>query len=291
MNSLKPRPKASPTTATTKNKTKPKVATPRRKSSRKAPKPKEDASDDERTEGEEGEQSEDSESSETDMYDGEDDGEEMAETPEPWRPNYNVLDNPEAFGYKVFSKASDEEIDAEDLSTPDELERLRTFLDKELKNLSSAVSRLANKLQRKLLAQQNRSWDFDLEEGVLDPARLPRVIIDPTSALSFKRERDTDFKDTVVTLLIDNSGSMRGRPIMVAACCADILARTLERCGVKVEILGFTTQSVEGRTSPRRRGSRRWQAADPGPPQRSPPHHLQGRRRPDGAAPSAAISA
>ncbi|MEQ1648029.1 MAG: cobaltochelatase subunit CobT [Hyphomicrobiaceae bacterium] len=206
----------------------------------------ESASDDETSEGEEGEQSEDSEASETDMYDGEDDGEDMAETPEPWRPNYNVLDNPEAFGYKVFSKASDEEIDAEDLSTPDELERLRTFLDKELKNLSSAVSRLANKLQRKLLAQQNRSWDFDLEEGVLDPARLPRVIIDPTSALSFKRERDTDFKDTIVTLLIDNSGSMRGRPIMVAACCADILARTLERCGVKVEILGFTTKAWKG---------------------------------------------
>ena len=135
---------------------------------------------------------------------------------------------------------------AEDLSTPDELERLRSFLDKELRNLSSAVSRLANKLQRKLLAQQNRAWDFDLEEGMLDVRRLPRIIIDPMFPLSFKRERETDFRDTVVTLLIDNSGSMRGRPIMVAACCADILARTLERCGVKVEILGFTTRAWKG---------------------------------------------
>ena len=203
-------------------------------------------SEDQRAEGEEGEQSETSESAEADMFDGEDDGDDMADTPEPWRPNHNVLDNPEAFGYKVYSRASDEEVDADKLSTPDELERLRTFLDKELRNLSSAVARLANKLQRKLMAQQNRSWDFDLEEGVLDPARLPRVIVDPMSALSFKRERDTDFKDTIVTLLLDNSGSMRGRPIMVAACCADILARTLERCGVKVEILGFTTKAWKG---------------------------------------------
>ena len=135
---------------------------------------------------------------------------------------------------------------AEELSTPDELERLRTFLDKELKNLSSAVARLANKLQRKLMAQQNRAWQFDLEEGMLDAARLPRIIIDPMSPLSFKREHDTTFRDTVVTLLLDNSGSMRGRPIMVAACCADILARTLERCGVKVEILGFTTKAWKG---------------------------------------------
>ena len=206
----------------------------------------ESPSEDQRAEGEEGEQSETSESAEADMFDGEDDGDDMADTPEPWRPNHNVLDNPEAFGYKVYSRASDEEVEADKLSTPDELERLRTFLDKELRNLSSAVARLANKLQRKLMAQQNRSWDFDLEEGVLDPARLPRVIIDPMSALSFKRERDTDFKDTIVTLLLDNSGSMRGRPIMVAACCADILARTLERCGVKVEILGFTTKAWKG---------------------------------------------
>ncbi len=206
----------------------------------------EQQSDEQRAEGEEGEQSETSESAEADMFDGEDDGDDMADTPEPWRPNHNVLDNPEAFGYKIYSRASDEEVDADKLSTPDELERLRSFLDKELRNLSSAVARLANKLQRKLMAQQNRSWDFDLEEGMLDPARLTRVIVDPMSALSFKRERDTDFKDTIVTLLLDNSGSMRGRPIMVAACCADILARTLERCGVKVEILGFTTKAWKG---------------------------------------------
>ena len=202
--------------------------------------------EEQRAEGEEGETSETDQSAESDFDFDDSDGEDMADTPEAWKPNHNVLDNPEAFGYKVFSRVSDEEVDADDLSTPDELERLRTFLDKELRNLSSAVARLANKLQRKLLAQQNRAWDFDLEEGALDPARLPRIIIDPMAALSFKRERDTDFKDTVVTLLLDNSGSMRGRPIMVAACCADILARTLERCGVKVEILGFTTKAWKG---------------------------------------------
>jgi len=168
------------------------------------------------------------------------------EAPAPWRPNSTVLDNPEAFGYKVFTRAHDEEVGAAELSTPEELERLRAFLDKELKTLSAAVAKLANKLQRRLLAQQNRGWDFDLEEGQLDAARLTRIITDPTGALSFKRERDTDFRDTVVTLLLDNSGSMRGRPIMVAACCADILARTLERCGVKVEILGFTTKAWKG---------------------------------------------
>jgi len=191
-------------------------------------------------------QSSESEDGDTDEFDADSEGDDMAETREPWRPNTSVLDDPERFGYKVFSRANDEEIDAEDLSTPDELERLRSFLDKELRNLSSAVARLANKLQRKLLAQQNRSWEFDLEEGALDAARLPRNIIDPMHPLSFKREHDTNFKDTVVTLLLDNSGSMRGRPIMVAACCADILARTLERCGVKVEILGFTTRAWKG---------------------------------------------
>ncbi len=178
---------------------------------------------------------------ETDM-----EGDEEASTPEPWRPNPSVLDDPERFGYKVFTRAFDEEVEADQLSTPDELERLRSFLDKELRALSSVVARLANRLQRRLLAQQNRAWDFDLEEGTLDAARLTRIITDPMHALSFKHERDTDFRDTVVTLLIDNSGSMRGRPIMVAACCADILARTLERCGVKVEILGFTTRAWKG---------------------------------------------
>lgn len=185
-------------------------------------------------------------STDTEPSDPSDDNFEEEDAPSPWRPNTNVLENPEAFGYKVFTRAFDEEIAAEELSSPEELERLRAFLDKELKTLSAVVARLANKLQRKLLAQQNRGWDFDLEEGALDAARLMRIIIDPMHPLSFKRERDTDFRDTVVTLLLDNSGSMRGRPIMVAACCADILARTLERCGVKVEILGFTTKAWKG---------------------------------------------
>jgi len=148
--------------------------------------------------------------------------------------------------YKAFTTKFDEIINAEDLCEPEELQRLRDYLDKQLQNLSSVVARLANRLQRRLMAQQNRSWEFDLEEGMLDPARLSRVIIDPQQPLSFKREKDMDFRDTVVTLLIDNSGSMRGRPITVAATCADILARTLERCGVKVEILGFTTRAWKG---------------------------------------------
>jgi cobaltochelatase CobT len=162
------------------------------------------------------------------------------------RPNASVLGSPEAFGYKVFTRQFDEAITAENLCDPDELERLRSFLDKQLSVLHVAVSRLANRLQRRLLAQQNRAWDFDLDEGILDTARLSRVVTDRFHPLSFKRERDTTFRDTVVTLLLDNSGSMRGRPIMVAACCADILARTLERCGVKVEILGFTTRQWKG---------------------------------------------
>ena len=148
--------------------------------------------------------------------------------------------------YRVFTTAFDEVVDAADLCDPMELERLRSLLDQQLTALSSVVSRLANKLQRRLMAQQNRSWHFDLEEGVLDTARLTRVITDPTSPLSFKAESESPFRDTVVTLLLDNSGSMRGRPIMVAAVCADILARTLERCGVKVEILGFTTRAWKG---------------------------------------------
>ncbi|MEN2494406.1 MAG: Aerobic cobaltochelatase subunit CobT [Hyphomicrobiaceae bacterium hypho_1] len=160
--------------------------------------------------------------------------------------NVSVLNSPEAFGYKVYTRAYDEEILAEDLSTPEELERLRTFLDKELHSLSGATSRLANKLQRKLMAHQNRSWEFDLEEGVLDAARLTRIIVDPMQPLSYKRESDINFRDTIVTLLLDNSGSMRGRPIIIAATCADILARTLERCSVKVEILGFTTKAWKG---------------------------------------------
>ncbi|MGE0596826.1 MAG: cobaltochelatase subunit CobT [Hyphomonadaceae bacterium] len=148
--------------------------------------------------------------------------------------------------YQVFTQAHDEQIAAEDLCDAEELARLRSYLDQQLKPLQSVVGRLANRLQRRLLAKQNRAWTFDLEEGVLDTARLTRVIVDPLSALSFKQEEDMEFKDTVVTLLLDNSGSMRGRPIMVAALCADILARTLERCGVKVEILGFTTRAWKG---------------------------------------------
>ena len=151
--------------------------------------------------------------------------------------------------YKVFTTAYDETVPAEDLCDPEELSRLRVYLDQQIEALSGVVSRLANRLQRKLMAKQNRSWSFDLEEGVLDVSRLTRVITDPMAPLSFKQEEDTEFRDTVVTLLIDNSGSMRGRPIMVAAVCADILARTLERCGVKTEILGFTTRAWKGGSS------------------------------------------
>ncbi|GJM03327.1 MAG: cobaltochelatase subunit CobT [Rhodomicrobium sp.] len=161
-------------------------------------------------------------------------------------PNVSVLDAPEIFGYKTYTKQFDEECQASDLAQENELARLRKLLDRQLETLNRAVARLANRLQRKLLAQQNRSWEFDLEEGVLDASRLSRVVTDPMAPLSFRREADTEFRDTVVTLLIDNSGSMRGRPIMIAACSADILARTLERCGVKVEILGFTTKAWKG---------------------------------------------
>ncbi len=148
--------------------------------------------------------------------------------------------------YVIYSTDFDEEISAEELAEPIELERLRAYLDQQLDPLKGAVSRLANKLQRRLQAQQNRSWEFDLEEGTLDAGRLARVVANPTTPLSFKVEKDTEFRDTVVTLLIDNSGSMRGRPISIAAICADVLARTLERCQVKVEILGFTTRAWKG---------------------------------------------
>ncbi len=148
--------------------------------------------------------------------------------------------------YTVFTTEFDEEIEAQDLAEPAELERLRAYLDQQLEPLKGAVSRLANKLQRRLQAQQNRSWEFDREEGMLDAGRLARVVANPTMPLSFKIEKDTEFRDTVVTLLLDNSGSMRGRPISIAAICADVLARTLERCSVKVEILGFTTRAWKG---------------------------------------------
>jgi cobaltochelatase CobT len=150
------------------------------------------------------------------------------------------------WGYKIFTAEFDEEISAPDLCEPEELTRLRGFLDQQLSAMQSVVSRLANKLQRLLMAQQNRHWEYDLEEGLLDTSRLPRIVIDPMYPLSFKREKDTTFRDTCVTLLLDNSGSMRGRPIMVAAMCADILGRTLERVGVKTEILGFTTRAWKG---------------------------------------------
>jgi len=165
---------------------------------------------------------------------------------EPWRPElpFSSLSNDDF--YRVYSNENDETIAAEDLCDPEELARLRQYLDKQLNQLQGVVARLANRLQRRLMAQQSRSWDFDLEEGVLDAARLTRVVTDPTQPLSFKIEQDTEFRDTVVTLLLDNSGSMRGRPISVAATCADVLARTLERCNVKTEILGFTTKAWKG---------------------------------------------
>ncbi len=170
-----------------------------------------------------------------------------AEAPaEPRRPRRHGANEPRGPDYHPFIGKFDETVPAEDLCEPEELERLRSYLDKQLSHLQGVVARLANRLQRRLMAQQNRAWEFDLEEGLLDPARLARVIIDPLHPLSFKREKDTKFRDTVVTLLLDNSGSMRGRPITVAATCADILARTLERCGVKVEILGFTTRAWKG---------------------------------------------
>ena len=148
--------------------------------------------------------------------------------------------------YKIFTNQYDEIIKAENLENSEEASKLRKTLDQQLVGFQDIITKLANKLQRQLLAKQNRAWEFDLEEGLLDSSKLPRVIIDPYNSLSFKKEKDLDFKDTVVTLLIDNSGSMRGRPITIAAICADILSRTLERCSVKVEILGFTTKNWKG---------------------------------------------
>ncbi|HTX51266.1 MAG TPA: cobaltochelatase subunit CobT [Caulobacteraceae bacterium] len=177
-----------------------------------------------------------------------DDELETGEGDRPARPDLKDAGRPEP-AYKVYTTAHDEIVSAEELCDAEELTRLRAYLDQQLAHLSNVVARLANRLQRRLMAQQNRTWSFDLEEGLLDVSRLTRVIIDPMAPLSFKQEDDTEFRDTVVTLLIDNSGSMRGRPIMVAAVCADILARTLERCGVKVEILGFTTRAWKGGAS------------------------------------------
>jgi cobaltochelatase CobT len=182
----------------------------------------------------------------TDMVSDADLGDDGEAGRTPWRPEPGPADPAPGFEYKAYTSAHDEIIPAEDLCDADELTRLRAYLDQQLIPLQSAVSRLANRLQRRLMAQQNRSWDFDQEEGLLDAARLVRIVTNPAHALSYKVERDTDFRDTVVTLLIDNSGSMRGRPISIAAICADILARTLERCAVKTEILGFTTRAWKG---------------------------------------------
>ncbi|MDC0148345.1 cobaltochelatase subunit CobT [Alphaproteobacteria bacterium] len=181
---------------------------------------------------------------EGDEVDGESDGEDAGEAAQPYAPDGSL--NPEKSAYSVYTTKFDETIEAEDLCDVEELTRLRAYLDQQLQQMQGVVSRLANRLQRRLQAKQNRNWEFDLEEGYLDPARLSRIIMDPMQPLSFKMESDTKFRDTVVTLLIDNSGSMRGRPITVAAMSADILARTLERCNVKTEILGFTTRAWKG---------------------------------------------
>jgi len=194
--------------------------------------------------GEEGESAEQGED-DFDDQDGEP-GDEGDEGMLPVRPNRPFSDLSPQFDYKPWTRQFDEVIAATELCDAEELARLRSYLDQQLVHLQGAVTKLANRLQRRLMAQQNRSWDFDQEEGILDAARLARVVVNPTLSLSYKVERETDFRDTVVTLLIDNSGSMRGRPISIAAISADILARTLERCGVKTEILGFTTRAWKG---------------------------------------------
>jgi cobaltochelatase CobT len=192
----------------------------------------------------EGEQRQLDQDTESDMdSDMGDDGDEGMM---PVRPNRPMSDLPPNFDYHAYTTQFDEEVAATELCDDEELTRLRAYLDQQLVHLQGAVTKLANRLQRRLMAQQNRSWDFDQEEGLLDSARLARVVVDPAHSLSYKIERDTDFRDTVVTLLIDNSGSMRGRPISIAAICGDILARTLERCAVKTEILGFTTRAWKG---------------------------------------------
>jgi len=172
--------------------------------------------------------------------------EEPAGPGHPWRPEHSRRNEFDPNAYKAFTTQFDEVVDAAELCDPDELARLRLMLDQQLQHLQGVISKLANRLQRRLLAKQTRSWEFDLDEGLLDAARLSRVVVNPVLPLSFKREKETDFRDTVVGLLIDNSGSMRGRPISIAAMSADILARTLERCAVKVEVLGFTTRAWKG---------------------------------------------
>ena len=197
------------------------------------------------TQGDEQDES-DAESDGRDDLDDGDAGEDGEEGMLPVRPNRPWNDTPSTFDYKVWTTQFDEIVSASDLCDQEELTRLRAYLDAQLKGLQGIVTRLANRLQRKLMAQQNRSWDFDQEEGILDAARLARVVVSPGQSLSYKVERDVEFKDTIVTLLLDNSGSMRGRPISIAAISADVMARTLERCGVKTEILGFTTRAWKG---------------------------------------------
>ncbi|MFN9357134.1 MAG: cobaltochelatase CobT-related protein, partial [Alphaproteobacteria bacterium] len=195
------------------------------------------------TDGEEGDQQ--AVEVETEERAARSEADDMVDGKQPFRPQGQPGARSES-GYKVFTAQFDEVIGAEELCDTEELGRLRAYLDQQLQAMQGVVARLANRLQRRLMAKQNRTWEFDLEEGMLDAARLSRVVIDPMHPLSFKIEKDMNFRDTVVTLLLDNSGSMRGRPIMVAAMCADILARTLERCNVKVEILGFTTKAWKG---------------------------------------------
>jgi len=202
--------------------------------------------------------------------DGEDDSDaddvtaEADEAPAGPQQRRSAPSSDDSTNYRAYTRRHDEEVDADALCDPEELNRLRQQLDQQLQHLHAVVAKLANRLQRRLLAQQTRAWEFDLEEGMLDSARLSRIIVDPLLALTYKRERDTDFRDTVVTLLIDNSGSMRGRPITVAAMCGDILARTLERCSVKVEVLGFTTRAWKGGQSREQWVSAGKQPANPG---------------------------
>jgi cobaltochelatase CobT len=222
-----------------------------------------DAPEPQSEEGGESDQDSSAEASEADMSEAEgEEGEEVAaemqteqmseasdqESDDGMKPNRpeQPFSHADEWGYKIHTTQFDEMVSATELCDADELSRLRNFLDQQLQAMQGVVSRLANKLQRLLVAQQNRTWEYDLEEGLLDTSRLPRIIIDPMYPLSFKHEKDMVFRDTIVTLLLDNSGSMRGRPIMVAAMCADILARTLERCAVKTEILGFTTRAWKG---------------------------------------------
>ncbi|NUB22671.1 cobaltochelatase subunit CobT, partial [Azospirillum formosense] len=198
-------------------------------------------------ESDQGEQADEGTGEEGDTEMGQGEGaEEPAGPGQPWRPEASRRNEPDPNAYKPFTTQFDEVVDAAELCDPEELARLRHMLDQQLVHLQGVISKLANRLQRRLLAKQQRSWEFDLDDGILDAARLARIVVNPVLPLSFKKEKEMDFRDTVVSLLIDNSGSMRGRPISIAAMSADILARTLERCAVKVEVLGFTTRAWKG---------------------------------------------